>query len=154
MGPPLLPLLFENGCPPPEAGLGVAGASGSPPSGELCSPYRAGVASSTSTSKRPSTNTFDYVTGWAADVARRRRAHRHLPPGPDRPAGAARRRPARPRPRGDLRLMASGGQRSVAGSGCSPDQADDAFAAGGARATPSPGVTDDPLRFGPVLDTS
>src|SRR5450756_23271 len=39
MGPPLLPLLFENGCPPPEAGLGVAGASGSPPSGELRSPY-------------------------------------------------------------------------------------------------------------------
>src|SRR5450756_1298911 len=39
MGPPLLPLLFENGCPPPAAGLGVAGASGSPPAGELRSPY-------------------------------------------------------------------------------------------------------------------
>src|SRR5664280_159586 len=39
MGPPLLPLLFENGCPPPAAGLGVAGASGSPPSGELRSLY-------------------------------------------------------------------------------------------------------------------
>src|SRR5450759_4614447 len=39
MGPPLLPLLFENGCPPPAAGLGVAGASGRPPSGELRSPY-------------------------------------------------------------------------------------------------------------------
>src|SRR5664280_3821471 len=132
MGPPLLPLLFENGCPPPEAGLGDAGASESPPSGELLPPYDTCSAEPNADGRSPDGGRPSAVgqeagqlillpaerRSWQATTTRLAMPvsadlpHTSSGPGPTSCKDVVNLSGEQADP-GDLRLMASGGQRSV-----------------------------------------